>query len=306
MASRPIESVVGRPEWSDAHGNASDHYSLLWWNNADGALDNVPRDAYWAWGLYDSLIVVIPSLDLVVVRGGERVKRLPREDGASHYKVLGPLLEPIAAAVLPPHRDNSKNEKEAGFVSLFDGKTFDHWLNPTSRWSIRDSRMIFSGEIESGNLQREDHKLMSVKQYEDFILRFQFKTGKRANSGIAIRAPLNGDAAFVAMEIQIIDNHNWRGLKSWQKHGSIYGVVAAKTGHLKQPGQWNTEEVICRGSHVKVTLNGTAIVDVDVNDLPDRTLDGKRHPGLKRTRGHIGFLPHTKSSEYRNVRIKGL
>ncbi|MHC4626925.1 MAG: serine hydrolase domain-containing protein, partial [Planctomycetota bacterium] len=99
MVRRPVESVVGLLEWSDSHGNASDHYSLLWWNNADGALAKVPRDAYWAWGLYDSLIVVIPSLDLVVVRGGERGRRLPRADGANHYYALKPLLEPIAAAV---------------------------------------------------------------------------------------------------------------------------------------------------------------------------------------------------------------
>jgi len=305
MASRPIESVVGLPEWSDTHGNASDHYSLLWWNNADSTLENVPRDAYWAWGLYDSLIVVIPSLDLVVVRGGERGKRLLREDGANHYDVLSPLLEPIAAAVLEPE-ERDMDEKEIGFVSLFDGKTFDNWLNPTGRWSIRDECMVFSGEIESGGLEREDHKLMSVRQYEDFILRFEFKIGKRANSGVAIRAPLRGDAAFVAMEIQIIDNHYWRGLKSWQKHGSIYGVVAANTGHLKQPGQWNRQEILCQASRIKVTLNGAVIVNVDLKGLPDETLDGKRHPGVKCTKGHIGFLPHARSSEYRNVRIKEL
>jgi len=306
MASRHIDSVIGLLEWSDKYGNASDHYSLLWWNNVDGALEDVPRDAYWAWGLYDSLIVVIPSLDLIVVRGGERGRRLPREDGANHYEVLGPLLRPVVAAVFPPRVKDDKDENEAGFVSLFDGRTFDHWLNPTSRWSIRDGRMVFSGEVKSGGLKREDHKLMSVRQYEDFILRFEFKIGKRANSGVAIRAPLKGDAAFVAMEIQIIDNHYWKGLKSWQKHGSIYGVVKARTGHLKQPGEWNTEEILCQGSYIKVTLNGAVIVDADLKDLPDKTLDGKNHPGLKRTRGRIGFLPHTKSSEYRNIRIKEL
>ena len=65
---------------------------------------------YPAWGLYDSFIVVIPSLDLVVVRGGERGKRLPREDGANHYDVLKPLLEPIAAAVLVPNKESDKDE----------------------------------------------------------------------------------------------------------------------------------------------------------------------------------------------------
>ena len=31
--------------------------------------------------------------------------------------------------------------------------------------------------------------------------------------------------------LQIIDHHNWTGLKTWQKHGSIYGVVPATTSH---------------------------------------------------------------------------
>ena len=35
---------------------------------------DVPDDAYWSWGLYDSLIVVIPSLDIVVARARESWK----------------------------------------------------------------------------------------------------------------------------------------------------------------------------------------------------------------------------------------
>ena len=83
------------------YGNASMHYGLLWWNNADGTLPGVPRDAYWSWGLYDSLIVVMPSLDLVVARAGRSLQRQP---GWGHYEVLKPFLEPIAAAAgfLPP------------------------------------------------------------------------------------------------------------------------------------------------------------------------------------------------------------
>jgi CubicO group peptidase (beta-lactamase class C family) len=46
------------------------HYGLLFWNNADGAMPGVPRDAYRAAGLHTSFILVIPSLDLVVARAG--------------------------------------------------------------------------------------------------------------------------------------------------------------------------------------------------------------------------------------------
>lgn len=86
----------GNRQWSNEHGDASAHYGLLWWNNADGSLENVPRDAYWSWGLYDSLIVVIPSLDIVVSRAG---KSWNREPGAAHYEVLRPFLDPIVASV---------------------------------------------------------------------------------------------------------------------------------------------------------------------------------------------------------------
>jgi CubicO group peptidase (beta-lactamase class C family) len=54
--------------WS---AGASRHYGLLWWNNSDGAMDGVPRDAYWSYGLKESFIIVVPSLDLIAVRAGD-------------------------------------------------------------------------------------------------------------------------------------------------------------------------------------------------------------------------------------------
>ncbi|WCJ60158.1 serine hydrolase [Fontisphaera persica] len=81
----------------EEYGRASAHYRMLWWNNFDGTMRGLPRDAYWSWGLYDSLIVVVPSLDLVVARAGQS---WPRKKGADHYEVLRPFLEPIAAAFL--------------------------------------------------------------------------------------------------------------------------------------------------------------------------------------------------------------
>jgi CubicO group peptidase (beta-lactamase class C family) len=98
-ARSTVPSVVGLPEVDpDAYGNASDHYGLLWWNNADGTLDTVPRDAYWSWGLHESLILVIPSLDIVVARAGQSWER----QCEAHYAVLKPFFEPIVASVHGP------------------------------------------------------------------------------------------------------------------------------------------------------------------------------------------------------------
>ena len=41
-----IASVISLPEDPEPYDSTSDHYGLLWWNNADGTLNNVPPDAY--------------------------------------------------------------------------------------------------------------------------------------------------------------------------------------------------------------------------------------------------------------------
>jgi hypothetical protein len=80
----------------DTYGRAASHYGLLWWNNSDRTLPEVPADAFWSWGLYDSLIGVIPSLDIVVARAGRSWKRENTDD---HYDVLKPFLTPIVQSV---------------------------------------------------------------------------------------------------------------------------------------------------------------------------------------------------------------
>ncbi|HUT89481.1 MAG TPA: serine hydrolase [Thermoguttaceae bacterium] len=104
----------------ETYGNASPHYGLLWWNNADETLDGVPLDAYWSWGLYDSLIVVIPSLDIVVARAGQSWKR---EQRADHYDVLKPFLVPIVQAVrqdgtLPAPREDRSSRRRATATTM--------------------------------------------------------------------------------------------------------------------------------------------------------------------------------------------
>jgi CubicO group peptidase (beta-lactamase class C family) len=78
------------------YGRAANHYGMLWWNNADESIEGLPLDTFWSWGLYDSLIVVMPTLDIVIARAGQSWKRT---EGADHYEVLKPFLLPVVAAV---------------------------------------------------------------------------------------------------------------------------------------------------------------------------------------------------------------
>jgi CubicO group peptidase (beta-lactamase class C family) len=74
---------------------ASSHYGLLWWNNHDRTMPELPADAYWTWGLYDSIVMVIPSLDMVIVRLG---KKGFREGWDAHYEQIAPFIVPLVTA----------------------------------------------------------------------------------------------------------------------------------------------------------------------------------------------------------------
>jgi hypothetical protein len=191
----------------------------------------------------------------------------------------------------------------AGFIPLFNGRDLTGWRGAT------DGYEVVEGELRSkpgvgGNL-------LTTQEYGDFILRFDFRLTPGANNGLGIRQPGTGDGAFAGIELQILDDAHpkYAGIQPWQAHGSVYGVVAAERGCLKPAGEWNTEEVTVVGTTIKVVVNGKIIVDADVAPFRDGaqpTLDGKAHPGLARTAGHIGFLGHHDEVHFRNIRIKPL
>ena len=129
--SKPFSEIIGLPVHnSSQYPSASDHYGLLWWNNGDGTLSNVPRDAYWSWGLYDSLIVVIPSLDLVVARAGSGW----RSGWDGNYNVLKPFLEPICQSVV----GDAPYEHSKSITSLIwaDASTIVHQAAGSDNWPI--------------------------------------------------------------------------------------------------------------------------------------------------------------------------
>ncbi len=206
--------------------------------------------------------------------------------------------EPLPKTPLPPPGKD-------GFIRLFNGKDLRGWIGDLRGYTVQNGAMVC--KKGSGG------KLYTEHQFRDFIFKFDFKLDPGANNGVAIRAPLAGNAAYAGMEIQIIDNkgywkiHHYK-LRPYQVHGSIYGVVPAKTGALKPAGQWNHEEIRALGPRITVIVNGKTIVDADL-DAVRNPADGHGlagHPGLKRTRGHVGWLGHGDRVAFRNVFIKPL
>ena len=177
----------------------------------------------------------------------------------------------------------SPEEAKEGFKSLFDGKTLNGWQGSTDGYAAENGLLVCKKE-GGGNL-------FTDKEYADFVLRFEFKLEPGGNNGLAVRAPLEGIPAYTSMELQILDDtaECYKDLKPYQHHGSVYGVVPSKPGSLKPVGQWNSQEVVAKGSRIKVTLNGTVIVDTDLKEgqahrRPAAPRPGP-HEGLPRLRG---------------------
>jgi len=187
-----------------------------------------------------------------------------------------------------------------GFKPLFNGEDLSGWMGDTRGYAAEDGKIVVRPDLGSGNLYTE-------REFADFILRFEFRLSPGANNGLGIRTPPEGDAAYVGMELQILDNSapEFQDLQPYQYHGSIYGVVPARRGHQRPVGEWNIQEVTARDRRITVVLNGVTIVDSDIDKASaGGTVDGREHPGLRRSRGHIGFLGHGSRVEFRNIWIK--
>jgi hypothetical protein len=211
----------------------------------------------------------------------------------------------------------TRQQVEPGFTSLFNGKDLTGWIygrrgtgeNKSGKGYQVENGIIYSTKDDGGNLY-------TAKEYSDFIFRFDVRLTENANNGIGIRAPLEGDAAYVGIEIQVLDDSGseYTSLRPYQYHGSIYGMVAPKRGFQKPVGEWNSEEIIAKGRQITVKLNGTTIVDANLDDVTDEEMlkahrdlskpEGSR--GIANTKGHIGFLGHGARVEFRNIRIREL
>ena len=197
----------------------------------------------------------------------------------------------------------SADEQKEGFKILFDGTNLNEWTGNKKDYVVESGNIVlYPSQSFGGNLYTKE-------QFDNFIFRFEFMLTPGANNGLGIRTPLEGDAAYGGMELQILDNDApiYKDLEIYQYHGSVYGVIPAKRGYLKPTGEWNYQEVVADGDNIKVILNGTTILDGNIREASKNgTIDGKDHPGLLNKTGHIGFLGHGSEVKFRNIRVKPL
>lgn len=139
----------------------------------------------------------------------------------------------------------------AAWVTLFNGTSLDGW-NPigNANWELVDGAV--QADMGSGFL-------VTDRPYSDFELTLEFWVDEPANSGIFIRC---ADPTTVtdrnSYEVNIYDT---RADQSYRTGGIVH--IASPTSVINAGGQWNTYEITARGERLRVTLNGTEVVDVE-------------------------------------------
>lgn len=253
------------------------------WLNGEKVVDNVIMENYWD---RTQPVAMLEQLELQA-HGSKVAYR-------DIYLREIPRVQPF---------ELSAQERKDGFKVLFDGTSMFNWTGNTKDYIAEEGCIVLYPQNGGGG------NLYTKEEYGDFVFRFDFMLTPGANNGLGIRTPMEGDAAYVGMELQILDNESpiYSKLEKYQYHGSVYGVIPSKRGFLKEPGEWNTQEVIAKGDQIKVILNGEVILDGNIREAGGNgTLDKRQHPGLFNKKGHIGFLGHGSVVKFKNIRVKKL
>lgn len=193
-----------------------------------------------------------------------------------------------------------------GFTEHVNGKDLSNWQGAVENYEVKDGAIVCK--------QGKGGDLLTKDEFENGIIRVEFKLPPAGNNGIALRTPLGGHSASDGLELQVIDSDGYnakqaaagkKGLEPYQYHGSLYHCAGAKHGYLRPVGEWNFQEIEVQGQKIKVTLNGTKILDIDI-DTFDRSQIAHPPKGLDTRKGFIGFAGHSDPVEFRSFKVKKL
>jgi hypothetical protein len=207
------------------------------------------------------------------------------------------LLLCTALTCLPAAADD-------GATEIFNGKDLSGWVVDGGKtyqdkdgqkpvWSVQDGLIVCAG-AKFGFLRYD-------KVLTDFAVHVEYRMSKGCNSGIGIRTvkftgPARTRPSYASYEIQVLDDAGKAPGKG--SSGSLYRHLAPKVNATRPAGQWNVMDIECRGPHLRITLNGQLL-----HDLDQTTVEGTKDKPLS---GYFCLQSHSRRIEFRNVRLKEL
>jgi cytochrome c len=213
----------------------------------------------------------------------------------------------------------TKEEENAGWKLLFDGKTTDGWRGYKSEamppgWKVVEGALVRVSGGAGGKGAGGGDDIITTEQFDNFELQLEWKIVDRAgNSGLVLRASEDAVTSWhTGPEMQILDNAAYPGRDSRQLAGACYDLYAPTKDVSRPRGEWNAVRVVANGPHVEHWLNGEKLLEYEMgsDDWKERVAKSKfkdmKHFQQPPTKGHICLQDHTARIEYRNIKIRPL
>lgn len=200
----------------------------------------------------------------------------------------------------------TEQDKQEGFQLLFDGSSLSGWAatrNPEG-WAVQNGLLVCKGETHG--------YLYTLEQFENFILQLEYKAGPTVNSGVFFRWTDLSDPVNTGLEMQIWDTYHHETMVR-NSSGALYDLVAPSSNAVRPAEEWNQITIKCNGSLIQLTLNGTVVVEADIDQwsAAGKNPDGSDNKFLyawrdRPRKGHIGLQDHGGYIEFRNIKIQVL
>jgi hypothetical protein len=215
----------------------------------------------------------------------------------------------------------SKEEQDAGWVSLFDGSTLNGWHSygksqPGQAWKVDNGAIHLDAASKSSYQTNGGGDLVTNNSFENYDLKLDWRISPNGNSGIIFNIVEDTtkykESWFTGMEMQVLDNDGHPDGKI-PKHraGNLYDLIAVTKETVKPVGEWNQVEIVNNRGKLDLYLNGEHVVDTRLDDENWRNLvAGSKFKDMpdfaKSLGGRIGLQDHGNDVWYRNIRIKQL
>ncbi len=232
--------------------------------------------------------------------------------------LIAPILTALVGFAQQPNT-LTPQEKQQGWVLLFDGKTTKGWhtyLRDTagSKWQVRNGALVFDpSQPASGG-----GDLVTDQVYENYELRLEWIISKGGNSGIIFDVQENPKypATYITgPEMQVLDNIDADDNKK-QNHlaGCLYDMAGDSSVSKPHPvGEWNQVRLIQDHGHLTFYLNGIKTFEGQIgSDEWNRMVAGSKFHNkvfadfAKVAKGKIALQEHPGHSEWRNIKIRPL
>lgn len=215
----------------------------------------------------------------------------------------------------------SEQEKKYGWKLLFDGVSTAGWRGahketfPESGWVIENGYMKVipsgGGESQGGG------DIVTLDQYGNFDLSFEFMITEGANSGVKYFVTENyaTTGSAIGLEYQILDDlrhpDSKMGRNGNRTLASLYDLIPAQNKRFNGVGQWNSGHIVSKDRNVEHWLNGFKVLEYTRGSDEFRALVKESKYNVyqgfgEAEKGHILLQDHGNEVYFRSIKIKPL